>query len=90
MPGSARLRPAAVAFALGEAIELKDNAQFVGQHSDLDPAAQTAQAERHHRRPQLGRTGDVAIRQSNVTLTSSLSCIVDAGMAAPRAGDARD
>ena len=63
MLGSARqlrLRPAAVAFALGEAIELQDDADVVRQHQDLDAAAQAAQAERDHRLAQLGRAGDVA------------------------------
>ena len=51
MPGSARrlrLRLAAVAFALGEAIELQHDVDVVGQQRDLDPAAQAAQAERRH------------------------------------------
>jgi hypothetical protein len=52
MLGSARqlrLRPAAVAFALGAAVELQDDADVIGQQSDLDPAAQAAQAQCHHR-----------------------------------------
>ena len=53
MPDSARrqlrLRPAAVALALGETIELQHDAHVVGQHSDLDAAAQAAQAQCDHR-----------------------------------------
>ena len=55
MLGSARqlrLRLAAVAFALGETIELQHDAHVVGQQRDLDPAAQAAERERDHRRPQ--------------------------------------
>jgi hypothetical protein len=63
MLGSARqrrLRPAAVAFALGEAIKLQHHIDIIGQQQRLDLAAQTAQAERHDGRPQLGCSGDVA------------------------------
>ena len=52
MPDSARrqlrLSPAAVAFALGETIQLQHDAHVVGQHSDLDPPAQATQTERDH------------------------------------------
>ena len=47
-----RLRSAAVAFALGETVELQDHVDAVGHHQRLDPAAQAAERERHHRRPQ--------------------------------------
>ena len=63
MLGSARqlrLRPAAVAFALGETIELQDDADVVGQQRDLDPPAQAGQAQCDDRLAQLGRGGDVA------------------------------
>ena len=40
------------AFALGQAVELQDYAHVVGQQRDLDPAAQSAERERDHRRPQ--------------------------------------
>ena len=60
-------------FPLGEAVELQHDANVVGQQRDLDLAAQAAQAERHHRLPQLGRAGDVAGRSSKVTLTSNRS-----------------
>jgi hypothetical protein len=64
MPDSARrqlrLRPAAVAFALGETIQLQHDAHVVGQHSDLDAAAQTAQAQCDLRCLQPWRAGDVA------------------------------
>jgi len=38
-----RLRPPAVTFALGEAIELQDDDDVVGEQRDLDLAAQSAQ-----------------------------------------------
>ena len=64
MPGSARrqlrLRPEAVALALGKTIELQHDADVVGQHSHLDAAAQAAQAQCDYRLVQLGRAGDVA------------------------------
>jgi hypothetical protein len=63
MLGSARqlrLRPAAVAFALGETIELQHDADVIRQQRDLDPAAQTAQAQCDYRLAQLGRAGDVS------------------------------
>ena len=63
MPGSARqlrLRPAAVALPLGEAVELQHDAHVVGQHHDLDPPAQAAEAQCHHRLAQLGRAGDIS------------------------------
>src|SRR6478735_9680756 len=63
MPGSAhrlRLRLAAVAFALGETIELQHDANVIRQHRDLDLAAQAAQAERHHSLPQFRCAADVA------------------------------
>ena len=41
-----------MAFALGETVELQDHVDAVGHHQRLDPAVQTAQAERDHRRPQ--------------------------------------
>jgi hypothetical protein len=44
MLGSARQRPAAVVFAVGVTIEHEPHLDVVGQHSDLDAAAQTAQA----------------------------------------------
>jgi hypothetical protein len=50
-----------VPFALGEAVELQHNVNVIGHHRDLDLAAQAAQAERHHRRPQLGGVADVAV-----------------------------
>ena len=59
MPGL-RLRSAAVAFALGETVELQHDLDLVGQHRDLDPAAQAAQAQCDYRLAQLGRAGDVA------------------------------
>ena len=62
MLGSARqlrLRLAAVAFALGETVELQDS-DVVRQQRDLDLAAQAAQAQCDHRLAQLGRAGDVA------------------------------
>ena len=43
---------AAVAFALGETVELQDHVDAVGHHQRLDPAAQAAERERDHRRPQ--------------------------------------
>ena len=55
MLGSARqlrLRPAAVAFALGETIELQHDLDLGGQQQRLDLAAQAAERERDHRRPQ--------------------------------------
>ena len=60
MLGSARqlrLRPAAVAFALGEAIELQHDVDAVGHQGGLDAAAQAAQ--RRHRRTMsaLGGSG---------------------------------
>ena len=63
MLGSARqlrLRPAAVTFALGEAIELQDDAPVVGQQRDLDALAQAGQAQCDYRLAQLRRGGDVA------------------------------
>ena len=63
MSGSARqlrLRPAAVALALGAAVELQHDLDLVGQQQRLDLAAQAAQAERHHRLPQFRRAADVA------------------------------
>ena len=62
MLGSARqlrLRPAAVAFALGAAVELQDD--VVGHQSDLDALAQAGQAQCDYRLMQLGRAGDVAV-----------------------------
>ena len=59
MLGSARqlrLRPAAVAFALGETVELQHHADVIGQQRDLDPAAQTVQAERHDGRARWRRS----------------------------------
>ena len=44
-----RLRPAAMAFTLGEAIELQHDVDVIGQQRDLDPAAQAAQAQCDHR-----------------------------------------
>ena len=62
MPGSTRqLRLRPVAFALGETIELQHDADVVGQHSDLHPAAQTAQAQCDYKLAQLGRAGDVSV-----------------------------
>jgi len=49
-----------VAFALGETIELQDDADVVGQQCDLDLAAQATQAERHHSLPQFRCAADVA------------------------------
>ena len=46
MGSNNHLRLAAVPLALGETIELQDDADIVGQQRDLDPAAQTAQAQR--------------------------------------------
>jgi hypothetical protein len=66
MPGSAcelRLRPAAVAFALGKTVELQHDADVVGQQRDLDSAAQPAQAQCDYRLAQLRRGGDVAPRR---------------------------
>ena len=66
MPSSARqlrLRPTAVAFALGETVKLQDDADVVGQQRDLDAAAQAAQAQWDYRLSQLGRGGDVALRR---------------------------
>jgi hypothetical protein len=63
MLGSARqlrLRLAAVAFALGETIELQRDEGLVGQQQCLDALAQTAQAQCDYRLAQLGRAGDVA------------------------------
>jgi hypothetical protein len=77
MLGSARqlrLRPAAVAFALGETVKLQHHIDIIGQQQRLDLAAQTAQAERHDGRPQLGCAGDVALHRSwKVTLSSNRS-----------------
>ena len=64
MLGSARqlrLRPAAVTFALGEAIELQHHIDIIGQHRGLDAAAQVGQAQCHHRLAQLGRAGNIAV-----------------------------
>jgi hypothetical protein len=44
-----------VAFALGETIELQHDADVIRQQRDLDPAAQTAQAQCDYRLAQLGR-----------------------------------
>ena len=49
-----------MAFALGEAVKLQDDADVVGQQQRLDLAAQAAQAQCHHRLTQLGRAADVA------------------------------
>ena len=76
MLGSARqlrLRLAAVAFALGETIELQHDANVIGQQRDLDAVAQAAQAQCDYRLAQLGRGGDVAASASKVTLTSNRS-----------------
>ena len=71
MPGSpCELRPAALPFTLGETVKLQHDLDLVGHHQRLDAAAQAAQAERHHRRPQLGGTADVAAPLV-VTLTSN-------------------
>src|SRR6516225_6370 len=56
---STHLRPAAVPLALGETIELQDDADIVGQQRDLDPAAQTAQALCDYRLAQPVRGGAV-------------------------------
>jgi hypothetical protein len=48
-------------FPLGETIELQHDADVIRQHRDLDLTAQSAQAERHDGRPQLGRAADVAV-----------------------------
>ena len=58
MPGSARqlrLRPAAVALALGEAVELQDDVDVVEQQQCLDPAPQAAQAQCDYRLAQCLR-----------------------------------
>jgi hypothetical protein len=82
MLGSARqLRLAAVAFALGSAVELQDDADVVGQHHDLDPAAKAAQAQCDYRLAQFGRGGDYPCRSSTVTLISNRS----SGIGYPRA-----
>ena len=64
MPGSARrqlrLRPAAVAFALGEAVELQHDEGLLGHQQRLDALAQAGQAQCDDRLAQLGRAGDVA------------------------------
>ena len=54
-----RLRPAAVAFTLGETVELQHD--VVGQQQRLDPAPQAAQAQCDYRLAQFGRAGDVAV-----------------------------
>ena len=69
--GSAcELRPSPVALALGETIELQDD--VIRQHRDLDPAAQTAQAQCHHRRAQLAAGGEVASHR--VERDANLTC----------------
>jgi hypothetical protein len=50
-----------VALALGETIELQNDADVVGQQQRLDPPAQTAQAQCGYRLAQLRRAGDVAV-----------------------------
>ena len=47
-----RLRRPPVPFPLGEAVELQDHVDAVRHHQRLDPAAQAAEQERDHRRPQ--------------------------------------
>ena len=56
-------------FPLGETIELQHDANVIGQHRDLDLAAQAAQAECDYRLAQFRCAADVAGRSSNVTLT---------------------
>jgi hypothetical protein len=66
MPGSAgqlRLRPAAVAFALGVTVELQDHVDVVGQQQRLDALAQAGQAQCDYRLAQLRRGADVALRR---------------------------
>ena len=53
-----RLRLPPMTFPLGETIELQHDANVIRQHRD--PLPQAAQAERHHRLPQLRRAADVA------------------------------
>ena len=72
MLGSAcrlRLRPATVALALGEAIELQHDVDVIGQQRDFDPTAQAAQAERRHRRTMsaLGGSGRAAPFHANIS-----------------------
>src|SRR6478609_3015030 len=47
-------------FPLGETVELKHDLDLVGQHRDLDTAAQAAQTQCDYRLAQPGRGGDVA------------------------------
>jgi hypothetical protein len=51
------------ALALSEGVELQHDDGVIGQQQRLDAPAQAAQAQRHHRRPQLGRGGDIAPRR---------------------------
>jgi putative ABC transport system substrate-binding protein len=44
----------------GEAVELQHHIDIIGQHRDLDPAAQTAQTQCDYRLAQPGHGGDVA------------------------------
>jgi hypothetical protein len=49
-----------VPFALGETVELQNDANVIRQHRDLDAAAQSTQAQCHHRLPQFRCAADVA------------------------------
>ena len=76
MPDSARqlrLRPAPVALALGEAIELQDDEGLLGHQQRFDALAQAGQAQCDYRLTQLGRAGDVATLRVVGRATSSSS-----------------
>jgi hypothetical protein len=49
-----------VSFPFGETVELQHDTNLVRHHQRLDLAPQAAQAQRHHRPPQLWRAADVA------------------------------
>ena len=69
-------------FALGKTVELQHDLDLVGQQQRLDLAAQAAQAECHHRRPQLRRAAlaaELAHQQVAVIVATGATASAVAG-----------